>query len=713
VEREAGVNEPTAYEFEDIRVDLARLEVTRAGQPVTLEPKAFDVLRVLIHGRDRLVSKEEILDAVWRDTFVTPNVLTRAVAQLRKALGDEAKDSRYIQTVATRGYRFIAPVRVVEAGASVDVPARDVRHVPPTPTARWPSRRWPVWAAIALTLLTVTVATAWIAGRARSDDAPGAFRTRRVTTRNGYHGMAAVSPDGRLVAYASERDTGLEIVVTGITAGSAELAVTADEGQNMQPSWSPDGQWLAFHSRKRRGVWIVPASGGTARQIVDFGSDPAWAPDGSRLAFTSDAGGMASQSVLWTVGRDGQDLRPLTAVGQPPGGHHEPTYSWSGREVAFVVRRGGWTDELWRVPAAGGQPSRVIADAAITQPQFGPGDRAIYWSATVDNGLGRLWRLALDVRGGTPQPILTLDSGRIDGLSIARSGAVAFSIAATDSNIWSVGTGDGVSEPQKLTDDVGRSTYPDYSPDGRIAFAHVVAGNPVTSWLISEDGRARERLVPDLTVGRPQWVADGTRLLVFQPGVTSHQLAWVDLATRRVAPVPVDTPGISSPRVSPDGRTIAYHVIQPDGVMNAFTRPLDGSGPAVQVTHDREAASYPAWSPDGRWLAIELKREDTTQLAVVPAAGGAIEQLTAERGQTWPHSWSPDGDRIAFAGQRGGVWNIWTVSRRTRQTRPLTRFTSATGFVRYPSWSPRGDRIAFERARITASVWAGVAPLTQ
>jgi len=130
-------------------------------------------------------------------------------------------------------------------------------------------------------------------------------------------------------------------------------------------------------------------------------------------------------------------------------------------------------------------------------------------------------------------------------------------------------------------------------------------------------------------------------------------------------------------------------------------------------THDRGAASYPAWSPDGRWLAIELKREDTTQLAVVPAAGGAIEQLTAEHGQTWPHSWSPDGDRIAFAGQRGGVWNIWTVSRRTRQTRPLTRFTSATGFVRYPSWSPRGDRIAFERARITASVWAGVAPLTQ
>ena len=86
------------------------MSVSRAGQPVALEPKTFDVLRYLIEHRDRLVTKEELLDTVWKDTFVTPNVLTRAVAQLRKAIGDDAFEARYVETVAKRGYRFIATV---------------------------------------------------------------------------------------------------------------------------------------------------------------------------------------------------------------------------------------------------------------------------------------------------------------------------------------------------------------------------------------------------------------------------------------------------------------------------------------------------------------------------------------------------------------------------------------------------------------------------
>ncbi len=81
---------PEVFEFGDVRVDLRRHSVSRAGQPVSLEPKTFDVLRYLLEHRDRLVTKDELLDVVWKDTFVTPNVLTRAIAQMRKALGDDA-----------------------------------------------------------------------------------------------------------------------------------------------------------------------------------------------------------------------------------------------------------------------------------------------------------------------------------------------------------------------------------------------------------------------------------------------------------------------------------------------------------------------------------------------------------------------------------------------------------------------------------------------
>jgi len=98
------------YRFGDVCVDLRRLVVTRAGEQIGLEPKAFDVLRYLLENADRLVTKDELMETVWRDTFVTPNVLTRAVAQLRRTIGDDAREARYIETVARRGYRFIAPV---------------------------------------------------------------------------------------------------------------------------------------------------------------------------------------------------------------------------------------------------------------------------------------------------------------------------------------------------------------------------------------------------------------------------------------------------------------------------------------------------------------------------------------------------------------------------------------------------------------------------
>jgi DNA-binding winged helix-turn-helix (wHTH) protein len=110
------------YRFADIEVDLARMQVRRGGEDVALEPKAFDLLRFLIEHRDRLVTKDELLDHVWRDTFVTPNALTRAVAQLRKALGDEAREARIIETAAKRGYRFIA---VVDQGTGREVSESD------------------------------------------------------------------------------------------------------------------------------------------------------------------------------------------------------------------------------------------------------------------------------------------------------------------------------------------------------------------------------------------------------------------------------------------------------------------------------------------------------------------------------------------------------------------------------------------------------------
>src|SRR5215475_7518497 len=107
------MNEKTlCYKFDDVRVDLQTFKVWRKGALLPLEPKAFETLVFLIDRRGRLVVKNEMLEALWKDTFVTPNALTRVIAHLRRTLGDDAKESKYIETVKTRGYRFIAEVWV-------------------------------------------------------------------------------------------------------------------------------------------------------------------------------------------------------------------------------------------------------------------------------------------------------------------------------------------------------------------------------------------------------------------------------------------------------------------------------------------------------------------------------------------------------------------------------------------------------------------------
>lgn len=108
------------YRFGEVLLDTISFRVQRNGRDVVLEPKAVDVLVYLVERPGQLVAKNDLIAAVWHDVAVTDNALTRLVAQLRRELGDDPQQARYIETVKTRGYRFIAtPTPVVDGGDSL------------------------------------------------------------------------------------------------------------------------------------------------------------------------------------------------------------------------------------------------------------------------------------------------------------------------------------------------------------------------------------------------------------------------------------------------------------------------------------------------------------------------------------------------------------------------------------------------------------------
>ena len=654
---------PSVYEFGDVTVDLRRMEARRARSVVALEPKAFDVLRYLLENRDRLVTKDELLDIVWNGTFVTPNVLTRAVAQLRKALGDDAFEARYIETVARRGYRFIAAAKV-----GSDPPA----------------------------------------GAATTEPAP-----RRLTAARDSYDSPSVSPDGSAVAYGSIRTGTEEICVTGLAPGSRELPITSNGGANVEPAFSPDGRWLAYHSRKHRGIWVVPSTGGAARQVTDFGSQPAWSPDSETIVFTSGPGGLTSQAVLWTVRFDGSSLAQLTTLGNPPGGHLEPAWSHDGRLIAFLVGRHE-DRELWVMAARGGPPRRVATLPRTSGPRFSLDDRALYWVGKTAERNDCLMRVRLNDEGGPdgdPETVLPFHGEGVGTPSIARDGTAVFCWTRLAVNLFAVDLDEhgAVGPPRQLSFDDGIMRYPAYGSDGRIAYEQEVAGRPITAWLIDDEGRNREPLSAGLSVSvrAPQWGAESSRIfsVIQTEGEGPPHFGWIDLLTRQLTkvPLPIAT-AASQPSLSPDGSQLAFHLVAPDGVVNVWVQRLDGGEPR-QVTFDREAMSYPRWSRGGEWLAVNVKRSEDTQVGVVSAQGGPVELLTLGQGIRWPYTFSPDGERVAFAGGLRGerAWNIYSVSRRTKEVKQLTHFT--TGNARYPAWSPRGRRIVFTRAERTGSLW--------
>src|SRR5271163_3443552 len=164
------------YRFGQFVLDPDKRALCRADSPVSLTPRAFDVLLFLAQNANRLVTKEELLEAVWGDTFVEEGNLTQYISLLRKALGDNSEDSRLIVTIARKGYQFTEDVTVAEAPETVrpaavpttpvGISSQDTQAVRESSGNRViprPPKRWPYIAALAA--FTVILAAVGYASR--------------------------------------------------------------------------------------------------------------------------------------------------------------------------------------------------------------------------------------------------------------------------------------------------------------------------------------------------------------------------------------------------------------------------------------------------------------------------------------------------------------------------------------------------------------------
>jgi Tol biopolymer transport system component/DNA-binding winged helix-turn-helix (wHTH) protein len=648
--------------FGIFEADLQTGELYKNGIKVPLQGQPFQVCTLLLEHAGELVTREELRQRVWpEDTFVDfEQALNTAIAKIRLALGDEADNPRFVQTLPRRGYRFIGPV----AKPPDPQPVKQV--VAPVTPKRWfdsPTARRN-WLLASTTLLVLLAGIGiWWSSKNHADPLPPI----EVAPLAGLPGVQIdpdFSPDGNQVAFvlrAGEETCG---IYTAMAGGEKSLRLTSD-CDDFSPTWSPDGRRVAFYRYDPSGIAIyaVPALGGSEHRLYKGPVNPwvcglDWSPDGSVLAFSGERAGSKGTSISLLPLADSA-TRPLTS----PSGQevdHSPTFSPDGSTVAFVRGlRAGAVDDLYIVPTAGGAPTRLTFDNAWIDgsPTWTPDGRDIVFSSQ-RGGLASLWRVSAS--GGTPRPVAGVGVVAT-GPSISPKGnQLVYLQSFIKENLVRVNLKDekhSEGPPAVLNLKKGRNWRPNFSPDGkRFAFESVLGHSEI--WACDNDGANCGQLTSlQGTAGAPRWSPDGHYLAFeFRPKERSEiYLLEVGGGMPRLLPT---LPGADNggPSWSRDGKWIYFYSVRGGAPFQLWKVPLKG-GPPVQIT--RNGGLFAVESADGRFLYYS--KFEAFGIWKIPLSGGVEEPVLDRAGGFEWYNWALGRSGVYFLQHRakGGDLNFF------------------------------------------------------
>jgi len=672
-ESDSAPRPPATVEFGPFVFDRTNGLLRSEGREVALPPRVLGVLELLVSRAGAIVSRQALIDTVWKDAFVTDTSLAEAISVLRQTLGDDPQSPKYIQTVHRRGYRFVAPVSAlstirVDTASTTAFQAADLQRTVPSI-----SRHLLPWAIAGLCTMLASIAV-WQYTHVRAPLAPVVRMRIEPAAGTVFDSRASalvVSPDGLLIAW-SACDSTCRLYVRALDQLDPRALAGTDDAS--APFFSPDGRWIGFFGGGK--LRKVAVSGGLPVVVAEapqpFGA--VWLPDGHIVFASSRHGG------LMRVSESGGDAEQLTIPSADAGEvrHCWPALAPGGRALLFTIatapqdeaparialmpigQRTAWRTILENADVARSASQDYIAFSRASEIHAVAFDRARQAIAGADQtvvsnvapaqfAIGSSGAFVYAISGAYVRPSLTWipaggavpgDLAALEDLNLAPDGSRVAGVGESD--LWIGDTSRGTTT--RLTHG-GTNVGPVWSADGAIVYYATRTGGPFEAWMRDGSGAAPPKLTLSAAARHrhvfPTSVSHDGKLLAYTEsgGSTGGDVKVAELSNGSTV-VSIDTPFDETHGVlSPDARLLAYQSDE-SGRPEIYLVKLDDR---QRIPVSSSGGRDPMWSTDGASLVYR------TQAATMRVA---IDTTGHPAGAPVAIAAPPDATLVGIAGDR-------------------------------------------------------------
>lgn len=751
--------------FDDFEIDLGERTLWRDGSLVVLPPKVMETLCLLVENHGRLLTKDQLIDRLWPETFVEERNLTQNIFRIRKALGDGSEGRKYIETLPRRGYRFVADVRPVEPETEAQVAEGgratteelvsspdlteavkrsdgtvasqttvDARRSDPgrSEARSFPTRRiMLLTAGIAAIFLFAGIFFYWQGGTVLDRFANSTNSTRGVLnferlTDSGKAFYPVVSPNGQFFAYVFIDRGKHSVELQNIATGSKTLVVGPTDAEIAQPRFSPDGNHLFFRQTETKGdsgtAYRVPILGGAPRSIVaEVNSDFSISPDGEWLSFVRFKPDIDGQQLIVCRSLDGSEERAVATRT-----HNEsfavwgyyPAWTPDGKKViARLLAKqtdanpGPKTEGLGLINIENGdfEPLRTPKWSSYSQVEWMPdGQSMIFLAREHSREPMQVWQVSYPSGDGKQ---LTNDAHDYGYFSISPDGEFLLTTQTkTFLNLWSIPVADPMQAKQLTYSSELRlgERGVDWTPDGK-HLVYTRAENSVDANISKINVETFE--THQLTFDErginwyPRVMRDGSGVIFASNRKSGTHIWQMDLNGDDLRQI-TDGPGESFPSVTADGKWLIYAspAWEPDAL---WKRSLtDGLGEPLKILST--AAGSNSVSLDGGLIAVSYrsvteKGKLEFKYGLVPAEPTEIPEALDFNPFFGAIAWKLDGNGFFYIKDQGrSLNNIWFYDLRSKNHRQITNFSDRMFSL---ALSPDGTTLATARGATVSNVF--------